>query len=137
MGLLDGLINNMMGRMQGIGQPAQGGSPWLQIALQLLQQSGGIEGLLAKFTQRGYGQQAQSWISPGQNQPITPDILTQIFGRGQLSEIAQQNGMSEQEAAGGLAQALPEVVDEMTPHGRIPDNHSDLVEQALEILGRR
>ena len=136
MGLLDGLLGNMMGGMRGAGRPAQGGNMLLQIALQLLQQSGGIGGLLAKFRQGGFGQQAQSWISTGQNQPITPDILEQIFGRGQLDEIARRNGMSESEAAGGLAEMLPNVVDEMTPQGQIPANDNDLVAQTLENLKR-
>jgi uncharacterized protein YidB (DUF937 family) len=140
MGLLDGILGSMMGGMMGSGtsaqtaQGAQGGNPMLQMALQMLQQNGGIEGLLAKFQQAGMGQQAQSWIGTGQNMPITPDALSQIFGRGQLSQIAQQMGMSPDEAAGGLSQALPQVVDQMTPGGQIPEEQNDLVAQALAIL---
>ena len=140
MGLLDGLLGNMMGGMMGGGtsgqgaQGAQGGNPLILMALQMLQQNGGIEGLLAKFQQAGMRQQAQSWIGTGQNMPISPDALSQIFGQGQLGQIAQQLGMSHQQAAGGLAQALPQVVDHMTPEGQIPDDHNDLVAQALAIL---
>jgi uncharacterized protein YidB (DUF937 family) len=134
MGFLDGILGNMMGRMPGGEQPAQGNSPLIQMALQILQQNGGIEGLLAKLQQAGLGQQAQSWIGTGQNMPITPDALSQIFGRGQLSQIAQQMGMSPDKAAGGLSQALPQVVDQMTPGGQIPEEQNDLVAQALAIL---
>jgi uncharacterized protein YidB (DUF937 family) len=137
MGLLDGLLGNMMGGMMGGGTSAQGmqgGSPMIRMALQMLQQNGGIEGLLAKFQQAGMGQQAQSWIGTGQNMPISPDALSQIFGQGQLGQIAQQLGMSHQQAADGLAQALPHVVDQMTPGGQIPDDHNDLVAQALAML---
>jgi uncharacterized protein YidB (DUF937 family) len=137
MGLLDGLLGSMMGGMMGGGSSAQGmqgGNPMIQMALQMLQQNGGIEGLLAKFQQAGMGQQAQSWIGTGQNMPISPDALSQIFGHGQLSQIAQQMGISPDEAAGGLSQALPHVVDHMTPGGEIPEGHDDLVAQALAIL---
>ena len=137
MGLLDGLLGSVMGGMMGGGssaQGAQGGNPMIQMALQVLQQNGGIEGLLAKFQQAGMGQQAQSWIGTGQNMPISPDALSQIFGHGQLGQIAQQMGISPEEAAGGLSQALPHVVDQMTPGGEIPDGHNDLVAQALAIL---
>jgi len=126
----------MMGGMMGGGQQTQGGSPIVQMALQLLQQNGGIEGLLAKFQQAGMGQQAQSWIGTGQNMPLPADALSQIFGQGQLGQIAQQLGMSHQDAASGLSQVLPRIVDEMTPQGQIPDNHNDLVAQALSILQR-
>ena len=137
MGLLDGLLGSVMGGMMGGGSSAQGtqgGNPMIQMALQMLQQNGGIEGLLAKFQQAGMGQQAQSWIGTGQNMPISPDALSQIFGHGQLGQIAQQMGISPEEAAGGLSQALPHVVDQMTPGGEIPEGHNDLVAEALALL---
>ncbi len=134
MGLLDGLLGNVIGGMMRGGQSAPTRNPLLQIALRILQQSGGLQGMLGKFQQAGFGEQAQSWISPGQNMPISPDALSQIFGQGQLGRIAQQLGMSNDEAADGLAQVLPNVVDEMTPQGQIPDNDTDLVSRALAIL---
>ena len=134
MGLLDGILGSMMGGMTGNSTSAQGGNPMLMMALRMLQQNGGIEGLLAKFQQAGMGQQAQSWIGTGQNMPITPDALSQILGHGQMSQIAQQMGISPDEAAGGLSQALPHVVDQMTPGGQIPEEQNDLVAQALAIL---
>ena len=137
MGLLDGLLGSMMGGMMGGGtsaQSAQGTNPMIMMALQVLQQNGGIQGLLAKFQQAGMGQQAQSWIGTGQNMPISADALSQIFGQGQLGQIAQQLGMSHEQVASGLAQSLPQVVDHMTPGGEIPAEHNDLVAQALAIL---
>ncbi|MEO8755632.1 MAG: YidB family protein [Casimicrobiaceae bacterium] len=134
MGLLDGLLDNLMGRMPAGNAGTQGGNSLIQIALQMLQQNGGIQGVLAKMQQAGYGQQAQSWIGTGANQSISPDVMSQIFGQGQLNEIAQRLGMSRQEAAGGLAQALPEVVDGMTPNGHVADDHIDIVAQALAML---
>ena len=135
MGLLDGLLGNVLGGMMGGGQQGvQGRNPLLMIVMQLLQQNGGLQGILGKFQQAGFGEQAQSWIGTGQNMPISPDALSQIFGQGQLGEIAEQLGMSQPDAAGGLAQMLPGVVDEMTPQGQIPDNGNDLVSQALALL---
>jgi uncharacterized protein YidB (DUF937 family) len=99
----------------------------LLIALQMLQQNGGIQGLLAKMQQAGMGAQAQSWIGTGPNQPISPDALSQIFGQGQLGQIAQQLGMSQQDVAGGLSRTLPDVVDEMTPQGQIPTTTTTLL----------
>ena len=96
----------------------------------------GLQGMLSRFQQAGYGQQAQSWIGTGQNMPIDPGALSQIFGQGQLGQIAQQLGISHDEAAGQLAQTLPGVVDRMTPTGEIPEGHSDLVNEALAILQR-
>jgi uncharacterized protein YidB (DUF937 family) len=139
MGLLEAILGGLVGgrgagSMGGMGMGAQAPNPLLQIALQLLQQNGGLQGMLGKFQQAGYGQQAQSWIGTGQNLPIDPGALSQIFGQGQLGQIAAQLGLSHDEAAGQLAQTLPNVVDQMTPEGEIPQGHDDLVNQALAIL---
>ena len=132
MGMLDGLLGSLMGGMQQGGGAQQ--SPLMQIALQLMQQNGGLPGILGKFQQAGYGAQADSWVSTGQNQPISADALSQVLGHGQLAQIAQQLCMSQGEAAGGLASVLPQLVDRMTPHGQVPADHNDMVAQALAML---
>jgi uncharacterized protein YidB (DUF937 family) len=123
--------------MSGSGAGAQQQNPLVMIALQLLQQNGGLDGLLGRFQQAGYGTQADSWVSTGQNMPISPDMLSQVLGQGQLGQVAQQFGMSGGEAAGGLASMLPQMIDRMTPQGQVPPDHNDIVAQALELLNKR
>lgn len=138
MGLLDGLLGGLMGGTSGSGAGAtQQQNPLVLMALQLLQQNGGLQGMLSKFQQAGYGAQADSWVSTGQNLPISADALQQVLGHGQLGQIAQQLGMSQGEAAGGLASLLPQMVDRMTPQGQVPADHHDIVAQALELLTKR
>jgi uncharacterized protein YidB (DUF937 family) len=136
MGLLDELLGGVMGGMKGGAGGAQPQNPLMQIALQLLQQNGGIEGILGKFQQAGYADQAQSWISTGENRPISADDLQQVLGQGQLGQIAQQLGLGQREAADGLASMLPQVIDRMTPQGQVAPGSGDLVEQALAILNQ-
>jgi uncharacterized protein YidB (DUF937 family) len=135
MGMLDGILGSLLG---GMGSGTQGGmqaqNPLLQVALQILQQNGGIEGVLDKFRQGGYGDQAASWQSTGQNIPISGAALQEVLGSGAIGQIAQQLGLSHGEAAGGLAQMLPHVIDKLTPSGTVPDNHNEMVEQALALL---
>ena len=151
MGLLDSLLGSLMqgGSQQqgGFGSPQQGsgmggmggmgGMAIAAVVLQLLQRNGGLSGMLQQMQSAGYGQQAQSWIGTGQNQAIPPDALSQIFGQGQLSQIAQQLGMSQQDAANSVAHALPQVVDHMTPDGTIPQGDDDLVARTLQDLMQR
>jgi uncharacterized protein YidB (DUF937 family) len=140
MGLLDELLGGMMGgttdTRSPMGAQAQGQNPLLMLALQLLQQNGGLEGILGRFQQAGYGQQAQSWVGTGQNLPIDPNVLTQIFGGDRMGQFGQQFGMSTDEASGGLADVLPQVIDRMTPQGRVEPGNNDLVSEALAILQR-
>ena len=82
---------------------------------------GGLGALLQQFQQKGYGDHVQSWIGTGENQPIPPDAVGQVFDSNELSQIASQAGVSEDEARAGLSELLPEVVDHFTPQGNVPD----------------
>ena len=121
--------------MPGMGA-AGGGAAILAIILQLLQQGGGLQGMLGKMQQAGYGDQAQSWIGTGQNQAIPADALSQIFGSGALQQMAQQFGMSTDQLSGTVSQALPDVVNRMTPSGSLPPDGDDLVARTLQELMR-
>jgi len=143
MGLLDGLLGGMLGggsqdpRQQGGGMGGIGTAAIVAIVLQLLQRNGGIGGLLQRMQQAGAGPQGQSWIGTGQNAPISPDMLSQIFGQGQMEDIARQLGLPRDQAASTMAQALPDVIDRMTPAGTVPDDGDDLVARTLrELQGR-
>jgi uncharacterized protein YidB (DUF937 family) len=96
---------------------------------------GGLGDLLAQFQRAGYGEQAQSWVGRGENKPLPPNALEQIFGRGGLAALAQHAGVSEAGASRGLAQLLPEAVDRVTPDGREPD--ADALVASVQALGRR
>jgi uncharacterized protein YidB (DUF937 family) len=84
--------------------------------------AGGLGGLLEHLQQAGFGEQAESWVSRGDNKPISPDAMTRVFGRDGLEQISRQAGISPDEASQGLSQLLPEVVDRMTPDGDVPDD---------------
>jgi len=74
-------------------------------------------------------------VGGGQNMPISPDQISQIFGSGGgglLAQIAQQAGVSQTEAASGLSQILPNLVDQLTPDGQMPSQES--FEQMLGSL---
>ncbi len=140
MGLLDSLLGGVLGGNRGAGANADGSAPlnpMMLMALQLLQQNGGIQGLLAKFQQAGCADEVQSWISTGKNLPISGDVLAKVLGHGQLGEIARNLGIDSSAAAGGLAATLPQVVDQLTPQGSIPHDESDLVSKALAILNQQ
>jgi uncharacterized protein YidB (DUF937 family) len=96
---------------------------------------GGLGGLLQQMQSAGFGDQARSWVSTGQNMPISPDALGQIFGTGGLDAIARRANLTPQETSEGLSQLLPEVVDRVTPGGYEPD--PDQLAQSVDDLRRR
>ena len=131
-----GLLDRVTGALGGAGGNGGGANPLLGIVMQMLSnngQSGGLAGLAKAFQDKGMGDQMASWISTGQNLPISPDQIKAVLGGGQLGQIASQLGMNEQQAAGGLADMLPQVIDKLTPNGQVPQEN-DLMAQGLELL---
>ena len=96
-------------------------------------ENGGVQGLVKLFQDNGLGEQVASWVSTEANLPISADQIRKVFGGGQLvQEIASALGVSENEAAGKLAEMLPNVIDKLTMYGQIPEG--ELLEQRLSIV---
>jgi uncharacterized protein YidB (DUF937 family) len=96
-------------------------------------ESGGVQGLVKLFQDNGFGEQVASWVSTEANLPISADQIKKVFGGGQLvQEIASALGISENEAAGKLADMLPNVIDTLTMYGQIPEG--ELLAQRLSIV---
>jgi uncharacterized protein YidB (DUF937 family) len=131
MGMIDQLLAGLMG------SSSQGQSPMLQMALQLIQQNGGLPGIISKFQNGGLGAQTSSWVGTGANMPVSGSQLQEVLGSGTIGQIAQQLGMSHGDASSGLAQVLPELINGLTPNGQVPANHNDMLAQALSALTRR
>ena len=131
MGLLDSLLGNVLGGS------APGQSPLVGVALQLIQQNGGLPGIINKFASGGLAGQAASWVGSGANMPITGSQLQQVLGSGAIGQIAQQLGLSHADTSTGLAQVLPQIIDHLTPNGQVPADHGDLLKQALSMLSQR
>jgi len=109
MGLLDGLLGGAVG------------AEMATVVNSLIQQHGGVQGIVSQLQKQGLGAVAQSWVSNGTNQPISADQLNKTFGS-VLGPIAAKTGMSQQDLAQKLAQVLPTAIDKLTPAGTIPKN---------------
>jgi uncharacterized protein YidB (DUF937 family) len=90
---------------------------------------------LEKFQQGGLGNLAQSWVGTGANLPISAEQIQQVLGSGALGDIASKLGMQPEQAASELSQALPNVVDKLTPNGQLPAE-GDLMAAAQQMLGK-
>lgn len=112
----------------------EGQNPLIQIVGSLLQQHGGVAGLLEKFNAAGLGEQMSSWISTGDNLPVDGTQIAQALGHGTIAEIAGKLGLPADQISSSLAQMLPQLIDQMTPDGSTGGSN-DLLEQGLSALG--
>jgi uncharacterized protein YidB (DUF937 family) len=82
--------------------------------------AGGLHGMTSKLTSSGLGQQVQSWVGTGENQPVSGAQVQQAIDPNELHQMATKAGISDQEACEHVAQALPQMVNQATPEGQMP-----------------
>ena len=136
MGLLDDLGKEVLEKALG-GSAVIGGVSevnWLQLGISLLQKFGGLDGLMAKFQEKGFGDLIASWVGAGQNKGISADQIMEIFGKSNVQDVASQAGTDAATAARGLADVLPGLVDKLTPDGQ-PVGGDALQQRIQALLG--
>src|SRR6266702_182983 len=90
--------------------------------------SGAHGDLLKQLQQGGHGETSNTWVGKGENKPIAPGDLANALGADQIQSLSAQSGLSRDELLSGLSQYLPQVIDHLTPDGRLPTEN--------EISGR-
>ncbi len=98
-----------------------------------------IGNLLTKMNNGGLGDVAKSWLGDGENASVSNENVTTMFDRDKLSEFANQLGLSDDEAVGGLSDALPHMVDKSSIGGSLLDSIggiSGALKIANQIFGR-
>lgn len=98
----------------------------------LINSSGGLPALLQQLQGSGLGDQVASWIGTGENQAVSGDQIKDALGADNIQQIAQQAGVEPEHASAGLAQLLPQIIDQLTPNGQVPQN--ELLQQGLSML---
>jgi uncharacterized protein YidB (DUF937 family) len=152
MGLLDSLLGDVMGSAVGSNGAQSSANPLgsvlaslgggnqqqtgnlLTAAMSMLQQNGGLGGVLDTLRKSGLGAQADSWVGTGANMPVSADQLQQAFGGPAIGNVASQLGLSHGDASSAMAQILPELVNQLTPNGQMPDDSGDLISRGLSML---
>jgi uncharacterized protein YidB (DUF937 family) len=102
------VIAAMLANRSGGAAPAGGGG-------------GGLGELLERFRGAGLGEQADSWVRPGPNMPISPGDLSQVLGDDVVGGLARHTGLPQGDLLEQLSRMLPQAVDRVTPDGRVPD----------------
>jgi len=124
------LLGSLLGGQSGAG--ADAGGSLVDNIMQMVNEAGGIQAVLQKFQEAGFGQQVASWLGQGSNLPISGDQTQQALG-GLLSHLSQRTGLSESMLAEGVAKLLPGVVDKLSPSGEVADSEA-LPGQLQEVL---
>lgn len=134
MGLLDAIAGQVGAAFSKNQTPGEQGG-LMDMVTQLINnpETGGLQGLIQNFQEKGLGNAVASWVSTGPNQPVSSDQIQQALGSETVQNLAQKFGFSSDKIKAGLASLLPQVIDKLTPDGQVPDS-THLVEQGLALL---
>jgi uncharacterized protein YidB (DUF937 family) len=109
------------------------GKEIMPIVMNLIsEQSGGIGGLIQKFTSNGLGDVVSSWTGTGENLPISSDQISKVLGSDTIKNIAEKTGLDTNAVTGQLTTILPEAINKLTPDGKIPEG--DILSKGAELL---
>jgi uncharacterized protein YidB (DUF937 family) len=106
----------------------------LPYAMRWVQRNGGVGSVLERFRQKGLGKQADSWVSTGSNHELMADEASEVVGGEELSRLSRQLGVPEHEVAGGFAEIVPELVDQLSPGGEVPPEADDALDAGRSEL---
>jgi uncharacterized protein YidB (DUF937 family) len=130
MGLFDKVVSIVGDNMSG-GAENKG---LMEQALNLINNPaiGGLPGLINKFQNGGLGDIISSWVGTGANQPISADQIINALGADRIHEIANKLGVADNQVSDGLASVLPQIIDKLTPNGKVPEG--DVLKQGIDLL---
>lgn len=128
----EGMLGGLLGKLGG-GQGA-GGNKMLAMLMSLVQTEGGLGGLLDKFKAGGHGDAVASWVGTGENAPISAKQVQDVLGQGTVTDLASKLGVDPSHAGASMATMLPELINQLTPNGKVDAGSSDLLAQGMAML---
>jgi uncharacterized protein YidB (DUF937 family) len=99
----------------------------------LLGGQGGLNNLIGQFASNGLGDVINSWVGTGKNLPISDDQLHKVLGKDTISQLASKVGIDSNSFTNQLSNLLPQVVDKLTPEGKVPEG--DIMGKGMDLLG--
>lgn len=131
MGIFDEAAKGVLGKVLG-GGSSQNSLMDIVLGMITNPQTGGLQGIIQTFKEKGLGDAVSSWVSTGENQPVSEGQIQHALGGNFIQQIAEKLGSSKSEVSGGLASLLPEIIDKLTPSGTLPEG--DALSQGLNQL---
>ncbi len=84
-----------------------------------LGETGGVQGVLQKLKDAGYGDKVASWLGSEENHSISADDIKTALAPEQLTALAGKFGFDTDKISALIAEFLPSAVDKASPDGEL------------------
>ncbi|MFC1851982.1 YidB family protein [candidate division CSSED10-310 bacterium] len=131
MGLLDDLAKNVGGSLF---SDEKNKDNMLNVVMGMIsdKKTGGLGGLVESFAKKGFGDLVTSWVGTGENKSISGSQIQEALGHDQVQQVAKETGASHEEVSSGLASLLPQIIDKLTPEGKVSEG--GMMDQGIDML---
>ncbi len=126
------MLGGLLGKLGG--SKGASNSAMLATVMALVQQQGGVSGLVAKFQSGGLSDVVASWVGIGANAPISATQVQDVLGHAAVTDVASTLGVDASQASASIASVLPELINQLTPNGKVEAASSDLLTKGLSML---
>ncbi len=113
-------LNSLLGGLTGGGAGGDGAAAIGKLAT-AIQEEGGLDELVGKLQSSGQGGTVDSWVGTGANAPVDPQQLGAALGPDQVQRLSTKSGIDIASLLPMLAAFLPQIIDMLTPDGKVPD----------------
>ncbi|MGO2340369.1 MAG: YidB family protein [Psychrobacter sp.] len=137
-------LGDILGSVLGSNQQQQGSmggksmliAALMPMVLSWIKRNGGLSGALSKITAMGHESKVRSWMSSQEtNDNLDPDDISRLFDENEIQQVAAHTGTNDGEVRQGLAELLPEVMNQLTPNGNL-DNEGEANEEIDQIINQ-
>lgn len=97
----------------------------------IIEENGGVSGIIEKFKEKGFAEAASSWVGTGDNISIGADDVLKVLGKDSVKDLASKVGLDTDATAGLVGSLLPLVIDKLSPEGKEPGG--DLTSQLSSL----
>jgi uncharacterized protein YidB (DUF937 family) len=125
-----GFFDDVMAKIGG----KDGQEGGLNSITKLLNENGGLQGVMAKLSSSGMGKQVQSWVGGGQNEPVSGSQVKEALSDSSIDQMAQQAGTTPDKVSDEVAKVLPEMVNKATPQGQVPQQSEDPFSKGVDAI---
>lgn len=115
MGLMD-----ILGEVAGAVGNQKGANKGLLDGVMDLLKGDGLARIIGSLKDSGLEDIVSSWISTGQNKPISIDQIKKALGNEKLEALAGQAGIPVEQSSRLLKEMLPDIIDRLSPDGKLP-----------------